>query len=97
MTDPVDLSRHAPGAIGALISVFLIRDTWPRRVGLFIAGVAAAYYVGPYVAQALKIDAELAGFLIGLFSMAVMAKIMEVIEALQPKEVLDRIFKKLGM
>ena len=97
MTDPVDLSRYAPGAAGALISVLLIKDTWPRRIGLFVAGVVAAKYIGPYLVSSLKVEPELAGFLVGLFSMAVLAKVIEVIESLKPKEVWGRIFKKLGM
>jgi len=97
MSDPFDLSKHAPGVLGSLTAMFLVKDTWPRRIGLFVAGVAAAYYGGGWTANQFGADPELAGYLVGLFSMGIAAKAYETLESIQPKELWDRILKRLGL
>ena len=94
--DP-EITKHAPGLLGSLVAVFLIKDTWSRRLVLLIAGVAAAAYGAPHVSLRSGADAELAGFLTGLFSMAVAAKLIEVIDAVKPSDLIDRILKRIGL
>jgi hypothetical protein len=95
--DPSGYFKHLSDWLGSLVAVFLLRDTWPRRVVLFVAGALAAYYGAPYVASHAGADRELAGFLTGLFSMAVTAKVFEAVESLQPKDLVDRVLRRLGL
>jgi hypothetical protein len=95
--EEIELSRHLPGAVGSLTAVFLMKDTWPRRIMLFIAGTAAAYYGTPWVSTHLNADHGLSGFLTGLFSMAISAKLFETIDAVRSSDLLDRVLKKFGV
>ena len=97
MIEQSDIVKHVPGVLGSLTAVFLLKDTWPRRALLFFAGWSSAHFVAPTLARFLAIDAEVAGFLVGLFSMAIVAKGFEVVEAIQPKDLIDRILKRVGL
>lgn len=92
-----ELVKNAPGILGSLTAVFLLKDTWPRRLLLFLAGWVASRYGAPWVSFRLDMDPEVAGFLTGLFSMAIVAKLFEMIEAVNPKELLDRLLQKVGL
>jgi hypothetical protein len=96
-TDLQDLAQHAPGAVGSLVAVFMMKDTWPRRLVLFFAGFAAAYYGSPYAALHTGADRGLAGFLTGLFSMAVIAKVYEALAAIDAKDLATRLLKRMGL
>jgi hypothetical protein len=96
MIDGSDVSRHAPGVLGSLAALLWIKDTWPRRMGYVLAGSAASHYASPYAALLLNTDQGLAGFLIGLFSMAVAAKCFETIESVKAAEMFDRLLKRWG-
>jgi hypothetical protein len=97
VNDPTELTKHAPDFLGSLTAMFLLKNTWPRRIALFIAGMGAAYYGSPYVAGHTGADPSLSGYLTGLFSMAIVAKIFESIEALQPQDLINRILQRLGL
>ena len=97
MIEQADVVKHAPGILGSLTAVFLLKDTWPRRGLLFFAGWASAHFIAPMVAKYLSIDAEVAGFIVGVFSMAIVAKSFEVVEAIQPKDLVDRLLKRWGL
>ena len=97
MLEQSDMVKHAPGIVGSLTAVFLLKDTWPRRFVLFFAGWASAHFIAPSVVNFLSVDAEVAGFLTGLFSMAIVAKSFAIVEAVQPKELLDRFLKRWGI
>lgn len=96
MIDSNDVARHAPGVLGSLAALLWIKDSWPRRVGYVVAGSAASHYASPMAALLLNTDQGLAGFLIGLFSMAITAKIFETIEAVQAGQLIDRLLKRWG-
>ena len=90
-----ELSKHAPGFIGSLTALLFIRPSscW-RAAGLLLAGAASSMYGGPYVVIWLSADPGLAGWLVGLFGMATVAKVYEVLEAVRPKTVIDRILDR---
>ena len=89
--------EHAPGLLGSIAAMLWIRDTWPRRIAYIAAGAIASHYGAPVIARWLDADPSLAGFLVGLFSMACCAKLFEAIEALSPKKLIDRILTKVGL
>jgi hypothetical protein len=45
----------------------------------------------------LNADHGLSGFLTGLFSMAISAKLFETIDAVRSSDLLDRVLKKFGV
>jgi hypothetical protein len=56
-----------------------------------VAGTAGAFYGSGAVAAWMGVDKGLAGFLLGLFSMAIAAKAIEVIEAMSPNDIITRL------
>ena len=97
MFNSSDLTPHAPGLFGSLAALLWIKDTWPRRIGYVLTGTAASHYCAPSIAMWTGADLALAGFLVGLFSMAVAAKLFESIEALKPADAINRLLTRLGL
>jgi hypothetical protein len=89
------LTRHAPGFLGAVAALLWVRDTWPRRVVYTLAGMAASYYGAPPAAAFAQSPEGLVGFFMGLFSMAVAAKVFELIEAVKPKAIVAALLAAL--
>lgn len=77
--------------------MFWIKDTWPRRVSYVFVGAASSYYGATELASVLGIEKGLAGFLIGLFGMAIAAKVFETIESVVPSKVIDTVLKRFGL
>ena len=95
--DTNDLRTHAPGFLGALTAVFLLRDTWFRRALLLLSGWGASIVMGSHVALWLSMDAEPAGYLTGLFSMAIAAKVFEIVDSVPTTDLWARILKRVGL
>ena len=84
MADPTpdfSIAKLAAGLAGSVVSLRFVQGTIPERIFMGIGGAALSYYASTPAAQWVGIkDAEgLVGFLIGLFGMAIMAKVYEVI------------------
>lgn len=83
MADNLDFSaaKLLAGLAGSVVSLRFVQGTIAERVFMGIGGAALSYYATTPAAQWVGVrDAEgLVGFLIGLFGMAIMAKIYEVI------------------
>lgn len=95
---PEWLTRVFPGALGSLVSMLFVRDTWLRRAGMFAAGCALAYFGTPWVAKASDLDRGFTGFLLGLFGMAVVGKIFETLRDLEPATFIrDWLRKRAGL
>jgi len=71
---PPEILKGLPGAAGSFVSMLFLNETWPRRIGLFVAGALLAYYGTPGAVKWTGLDTGFAGFLLGLFGMAVVAK-----------------------
>lgn len=71
---PPDLDQHAAGPLGAFIALLFLKAPLLRSVGLFLGGSAAAYFGGEWLALRFALPGGLAGFALGLTSMAVAAK-----------------------
>ncbi len=61
--------------IGSLVSMLFIVDTWPRKIVMFLAGSGFALYGTPDASRITGLANGLAGFLLGLFGMAVVASV----------------------
>lgn len=100
---PPDLKAVAPGIGGSLIALFFLRRPPMVLAGMFLGGVAMSHYGTHFVADyfgMMKYEGSI-GFLIGLFSMALVAKVYDTIEAINPgdlwKAVSDAVRAKLGV
>lgn len=95
--DPV-IAKAGPGLIGSLVAVGLMRDVSPsRRVIAFIAGAACSYYGSDTVVLMLPAVKEgFAGFVIGLFGMALVVKVYETLDDIKPAQLLRDFLSKRG-
>jgi hypothetical protein len=76
--DHPEVGKLLPGAVGAAIStIFLHQETWPRRIAMAVAGTATARFGGSAASAWTGLDPSFAGFLVGLFSMAIVAGVFE--------------------
>lgn len=104
---PIDIPPEArdalPGVAGAVISALFLKGPWRLVSGMTLGGVALAFYVAPVLADwfaAPKAVGAL-GFGLGLFGMAIVAKIHEAIQAFAAgdigKALLDKFRQLLGV
>lgn len=87
------------GLVGSIVSVGFLRNaTWPRRIALVLGGYAAAHTLSPQTAIWLGAeDTGGIGFMLGLFSMAIVAQVFAMIDAIEPRDLLDRLLRRVGL
>lgn len=80
-TPDFSVAKLMAGVAGSVVSLRFVQGTIVERIFMGIGGAALSYYASTPAAQWVGVkDAEgLVGFLIGLFGMAIMAKLYEVI------------------
>lgn len=85
MDFPPGLDEFAPGAAGSLVAVPFLKGPWHVRLSMVFGGAALSFYGTNPVAGYLDAQAStgLVGFLIGLFGMAVVSKVYELIESVE--------------
>ena len=97
---PPELKDALPGAGGSLTALLFFRRGWPMAIALFICGIIAAWYLGSWVAHAMSASREIAGYVTGLFAMAIVAKLFDIIATFEGKEMWGALWsyllKKLG-
>lgn len=74
---PPELGKAVPGAVGSLFSLFWIKETWPRRLAMFLGGSALSMYGTDDAARLTGLNGGFTGFLLGLFGMAMAGKLFE--------------------
>lgn len=100
---PPELREFAPGAAGSLVALPFLQGPWTVRVAMVIGGSALSFYGTKPMASYMQVIGSdgLIGFLIGLFGMAIVAKIHELIAALNVSDIgvalKEWIRKKLGV
>lgn len=94
---PPELAKGVPGAIGAVVALRWIAGSPLQRMASVIGGTASSYYGGQHVAAGLGVNQGLAGFLVGLFGMAVANKIFEALAALDIGQRLERLLTRWGL
>ena len=96
-----EIIKAVPGTIGAIVALRWIAGTWPQRLTALVGGSAASYYGSPHLVALSGANPGLSGFLIGLFGMAVAARIFDGLAALKlgalAERVLSRLLDKLGL
>lgn len=96
MDIPPEVKDNLPGIGGSLTALFFFRDRWPMRIALFACGVIAAKLVGPAVSSVMGASAEVAGYVTGLFSMALVAKVFDIIAAFDGKKFAEDVRKGIA-
>lgn len=72
-----EITKAVPGIAGSLVSMLFIKDVWPRRVAMFAAGAALSIFGTPWASRVTGLDIGFAGFVLGLFGMAIVAKLFQ--------------------
>ncbi len=95
--DPV-IAKAGPGLIGSLVAVGLMRDVSPwRRVIAFVAGAACSYFgVDTIITVLPAIKEGFAGFILGLFGMALVVKVYELLDEIKPAQWIREFLVKRG-
>ncbi len=81
MEIPPEVRSAAPGVFGSLVATLWIHDTWPRRFAMFLAGAAFSRYGTATAVSWSGLDEGFAGFLLGLFGMALVSGAFEALKA----------------
>lgn len=76
------LAAKFAGVLGAVVSMRYLQGSWPARLSMAGSGSLVAYYAAPYLALMLGIPEGLAGFLTGMFGMAIVSRAWEAVQAL---------------
>lgn len=98
MIDNHDIARGAPGVIGALSAMLWLKETAIRRLSSVLVGSATSYYGTPFTLLFFTtMDSSLMGFLLGLFGMAVASKVLETLEAIPTKVIIDKLVSRIGL
>lgn len=69
------LMTKLSGVFGAFVSMRFLSGSLKERLSSAVAGAVTSYYSAPWVAVRLGMPEGLAGFLIGLFGMAVCSRV----------------------
>jgi hypothetical protein len=91
---PPEVKESLPGALGSLSALLWLKGSWPLRIGYFCAGTVFALYGSPLVSSMFSMDRGLAGYVLGMFGMALAAKGFELIEAIDVRSLIKRLFNK---
>lgn len=96
-------SEHAPSLLGSLTALLLkwkaLRGySWPEVVGMGLAGWAAAAITAEWLSSVLHMPQGVVGYLVGMLSMAIAAKVFELIDVLNIGPlVMEWIRKRMGL
>lgn len=87
-----------PGVIGSVGALLWIDGSWPRKVAMVVLGSFTSYYAGDWVISATGMNPKLAGFIIGLFGMAVVDSVFKSWSDLGLTEILREFIRaRLGL
>jgi len=81
MTNVDEVAARLAGVAGALVSMRFLQGSRLARLSMALSGAVISYYVSPYLAERVGIPEGLAGFLLGMFGMAVVSRAWEAVQA----------------
>lgn len=76
-----ETAARLAGVAGAFVSMRFLQGSFFARFSMAVSGAVISYYVSPYLSHRIGIPEGLAGFLLGMFGMAVVARGWELIQA----------------
>ena len=86
--------KVAPGAVGALFSTRWMVGTKTEKLVMLGAGTALSYFGTPNVSHWSGLNEGFTGFLLGLFGMAIAAKVNETWEHFELGTILKEAIRK---
>lgn len=93
-----ELEKVIPGALGALVSLRWIDGTVYQRIGAVLGGAGTSYYGLDFVGRTWpSIQGGFAGWLLGMFGMAVAHAIVKGIETFDVASRINKVFAKWGL
>jgi hypothetical protein len=94
----IGLTQFAAGIAGALVSLRFMTGSWYEKLTMALGGATLSYVGTAPLATWLKIDnaAGLIGFLVGLFGMAVVSKVYEVIWLIDANKIVKYIWAAIA-
>ena len=97
LPDPETLHQLGAGASGSAVAAWLARATGLELVGMFLAGLSAAYFIGPAVAALFNLHAHASavGFATGFLAIMVLRKVLAVIDSFPADSIGGAIATKL--
>lgn len=81
MTNIDAVAAKLAGVAGALVSMRYLNGSWPARLSMAISGSILSFYASPWIAERIGTPEGLAGFLLGLFGMAVVSRAWDTVQA----------------
>ena len=92
-----ELRSALPGIAGSALALAFIKRPLRILAAIFFGGCLLSYYGGAWMAEVLHLGSHLslAGFILGVCGMAIVAKLIETIEALQPVEIAHALLSAL--
>lgn len=76
-----EVAKVAPGVVGAALSALWTKESPGRAFALFLAGAALAYIVGGWLSSSLGVTDEIAGFIAGVYGIAMVNKGFEALQS----------------
>lgn len=95
MDMPPEVKEALPGISGSLTALIFLRYRWRTLVALFVCGLMAAKYLSPMVAAYMGTSAEIAGYVTGLFSMSITAKVFDTIHGVDGVKLVNDFLKRV--
>lgn len=96
--DPTPLYKSAPGVVGSVLAMLRLRGAGRvQRASALIGGIACSHWGAEMVIQLWpRVSFGAAGFVLGLFGMAVLAKAFELLDELRPAALLRSVLEARG-
>jgi len=87
-----------PGTWGSLAALLWMKEPWPRKICMFLVGAILASYATADVSKWIGLDEGFVGFLVGLFGMAIVARIFEFLSTFNLYKTIDSwVSRRLGI
>lgn len=101
---PPEFRSAGPGVAGSLLALMFLRRPKLMLAGMFLGGCVLSYVATPWLAAYLEVGPKgegVVGFLVGLFGMTTVAKVYDLFESIEMREIWvalrDFLRKKLGL
>lgn len=96
-TPDFSLAKLVAGVTGSFVSLSYVKGNYVERISMGIGGAALSYYATSPVSNWVGVpDTEgLVGFMIGLFGMAIMSKVYEVILMADAKQIAADVWERI--
>jgi hypothetical protein len=95
----MDWQEHArqiaPGAVGGIVAMLSAGGGVRQMLTAFAGGAGMSYYGAEHAAGWLGVNPGFAGFLLGLFGMAIAARVFDLIAAVPASQIIRAALKRI--